>query len=147
MGPLISEAQRGKVEKLIRTGEEEGARLVCGGGRPAGLDRGYFVEPTLFTDVDNSMTIARTEFFGPVGVVIPFADDEEAVRIANDSPYGLAGAVWSADTVAAYEMASRIRTGAVALNASSPGVIPRAAFGGYKLRPAPSAAASANRSR
>ena len=132
MGPLISEAQRAKVEKLIRLGEEEGARLVCGGGRPPGLQRGYFVEPTLFADVDNSMTIARTEFFGPVGVVIPFADDEEAVRIANDSPYGLAGAVWSADTVAAYEMASRIRTGAVAINASSAGVIPRAAFGGYK---------------
>ncbi|MET8165792.1 aldehyde dehydrogenase family protein [Streptomyces sp. NPDC005329] len=132
MGPLISEAQRDKVEKLIRVGEEEGARLVRGGGRPAHLDRGYFVEPTLFADVDNDMTIARTEFFGPVGVVIPFATDEEAVRIANDSPYGLAGAVWSADTVAAYDIASRLRTGAVTINGGSAGVNPRAAFGGYK---------------
>ncbi|MFD3377446.1 MULTISPECIES: aldehyde dehydrogenase family protein [unclassified Streptomyces] len=132
MGPLISEAQRDKVEKLIRVGEEEGARLACGGKRPAGLDRGYFVEPTLFTGVDSKMTIARTEFFGPVGVVVPFATDEEAVRIANDSPYGLAGAVWSADTVAAYDMASRIRAGGVTLNGGSAGVNPRAAFGGYK---------------
>ncbi|MGW0872100.1 aldehyde dehydrogenase family protein [Streptomyces sp. NPDC002740] len=132
MGPLISEAQRDKVEKLIRVGEEEGARLVHGGGRPAGLDRGHFVEPTLFADVHNGMTIARTEFFGPVGVVIPFATDEEAVRIANDSPYGLAAAVWSADTVAAYELASRIRAGGVTINGGSAGVNPRAAFGGYK---------------
>jgi len=132
MGPLISEAQRDKVEKLIRVGEEEGARLVCGGKRPSALDRGYFVEPTLFTGVDNHMTIARTEFFGPVGVVIPFRTDDEAVRIANDSPYGLAGAVWSADTVAAYAMASRIRAGGVAINGGSAGVNPRAAFGGYK---------------
>ncbi|MFE6821002.1 aldehyde dehydrogenase family protein [Streptomyces sp. NPDC057690] len=132
MGPLISEAQRDRVEKLIRVGEEEGARLVHGGGRPAGLDRGWFVEPTLFADVDNDMTVARTEFFGPVGVVIPFATDEEAVRIANDSPYGLAGAVWSADTAAAYEIASRIRAGGVTINGGSAGVSPRAAFGGYK---------------
>ena len=132
MGPLISAAQRDKVEKLIRVGEEEGARLVFGGRRPAGLDRGYFVEPTLFADVDNQMTIARTEFFGPVGVVIPFRTDEEAVRIANDSPYGLSGAVWSADTVAAYDIASRIRTGGVTINGGSAGVNPRAAFGGYK---------------
>ncbi|MGW0946458.1 aldehyde dehydrogenase family protein [Streptomyces sp. NPDC002623] len=132
MGPLISEAQRDKVEKLIRVGEEEGARLVCGGGRPPGLDRGHFLEPTLFVDVTNEMTVARTEFFGPVGVVIPFRTDEEAVRIANDSPYGLAGAVWSADTVAAYEIAARVRAGGVTINGGSAGVSPRTAFGGYK---------------
>ncbi|MFI1031696.1 aldehyde dehydrogenase family protein [Streptomyces sp. NPDC020951] len=132
MGPLISEAQRDKVEKLIRVGEEEGARLVCGGGRPAALDRGHFLEPTLFVDVTNEMTVARTEFFGPVGVVIPFRTDEEAVRIANDSPYGLAGAVWSADTVAAYEIAARVRAGGVTINGGSAGVSPRTAFGGYK---------------
>lgn len=132
MGPLISEAQRDKVEKLIRTGEEEGAQLVSGGGRPADLDKGYFLEPTLFTGVDNSMTIARTEFFGPVGVVIPFRTDDEAVRIANDSPYGLSGGVWSADTAAAYEIATRIRTGSVSINGGGGGVNPRAAFGGYK---------------
>ena len=132
MGPLISEAQRDKVEKLIRAGEEEGARLVSGGGRPAGLDRGYFVEPTLFTGVTNAMTIARTEVFGPVGVVIPFRDDDEAVRIANDSPYGLSGGVWSADTATAHEIATRIRTGGVTINGGGGGVNPRAAFGGYK---------------
>jgi aldehyde dehydrogenase (NAD+) len=132
MGPLISEAQREKVEKLIRVGEEEGARIVCGGGRPAGLDKGYFVAPTLFAGVDNSMTIARTEFFGPVGVVIPFRTDEEALRIANDSPYGLSGAVWSADTVTAHGIAARIRAGGVTINGGSAGVNPRAAFGGYK---------------
>ena len=132
MGPLISAAQRDKVEKLIRVGEEEGARIVCGGKRPAGLDRGYFVEPTLFAAVDNAMTVARTEFFGPVGVVIPFRTDEEAVHIANDSPYGLGGAVWSADTVAAYDLATRLRTGGVTINGGSAGVSPRSAFGGYK---------------
>ncbi|MFQ6396243.1 aldehyde dehydrogenase family protein [Nocardia sp. KC 131] len=132
MGPLISAAQRDKVEKLIRTGEEEGARIVIGGGRPTGLDRGYFLEPTLFTDVDNSMTIAQTEFFGPVGVVIPFRTDDEAVRIANDSPYGLAGAVWSADTATAHNIATQIRTGGVTINGGSAGVNPRTAFGGYK---------------
>jgi aldehyde dehydrogenase (NAD+) len=132
MGPLISATQRDKVEKLIRVGEEEGARIECGGKRPAGLDRGYFMEPTLFVAVDNAMTVARTEFFGPVGVVIPFRTDEEAVHIANDSPYGLGGAVWSADTVAAYDLATRLRTGGVAINGGSAGVNPRAAFGGYK---------------
>ncbi|MET7568460.1 aldehyde dehydrogenase family protein [Streptomyces sp. NPDC005492] len=132
MGPLISAAQRDKVEKLIRVGEEEGARIVCGGKRPAGLDRGYFMEPTLFTGVDNAMAIARSEFFGPVGVVIPFRTDEEAVRMANDSAYGLSGAVWSADTAAAYEMATRLRTGGVTINGGSAGVSPRSAFGGYK---------------
>ncbi|WP_406118734.1 aldehyde dehydrogenase family protein [Streptomyces sp. NBC_00989] len=132
MGPLISAAQRDKVEKLIKVGEVEGARIVCGGRRPAGLDRGYFLEPTLLTAVDNAMTVARREFFGPVGVVIPFRTDEEAVHIANDSPYGLGGAVWSADTPAAYDMATRLRTGGVTINGGSAGVNPRAAFGGYK---------------
>lgn len=132
MGPLISEAQRDKVEKLIRIGQEEGARIASGGGRPAGLDKGYFVEPTLFVGVDNSMTIAQTEFFGPVGVLIPYSTDDEAVRIANDSPYGLSGAVFSADTATAYDMATRIRTGSVSINGGGAGVNPRAAFGGYK---------------
>ncbi|UIX29307.1 aldehyde dehydrogenase family protein [Streptomyces sp. GQFP] len=132
MGPLISAAQREKVESLIRTGAEEGARLAYGGGRPVGLDKGFFVEPTLFVDVDNSMTIARKEFFGPVGVVIPFQDDDEAVRIANDSDFGLSGGVWAKDPVHAYEIAKRIRTGTVAVNGGGGAVTPHAAFGGYK---------------
>jgi aldehyde dehydrogenase (NAD+) len=132
MGPLISAAQREKVESLIRTGTEEGARLAYGGGRPAGLDKGFFVEPTLFVDVDNSMSIARKEFFGPVGVVIPFQDDDEAVRIANDSDFGLSGGVWTKDPAHAYEIAKRIRTGTVAINGGGGAVTPHAAFGGYK---------------
>jgi acyl-CoA reductase-like NAD-dependent aldehyde dehydrogenase len=132
MGPLISEAQRDKVEKLIRTGEEEGARVAFGGGRPSGLDKGYFVEPTLFTGVDNAMTIAQTEFFGPVGVVIPFDDDDDAVRLANDSRYGLAASVWAADPARAYEIAKRLQAGSVAVNGGGGGVTPHAAFGGYK---------------
>ncbi|ROO87934.1 acyl-CoA reductase-like NAD-dependent aldehyde dehydrogenase [Actinocorallia herbida] len=131
MGPLISRAQREKVENLIRVGEKEGARIAFGGGRPAGLDKGFFVEPTLFTGVDNAMAIAQTEFFGPVGTVIPFEDDADAVRIANDSPYGLAGSVWAADPARAYEIAKRVRTGSVSINGAG-GISPHLAFGGYK---------------
>jgi aldehyde dehydrogenase (NAD+) len=132
MGPLISAAQREKVEGLIRTGQAEGAQIAYGGGRPAGLDRGFFVEPTLFVDVDNAMTIARKEFFGPVGVVIGFDDDDEAVRLANDSEFGLGGGVWASDPVRAYEIAKRIRAGMVYVNGGGAGSSPHTAFGGYK---------------
>jgi acyl-CoA reductase-like NAD-dependent aldehyde dehydrogenase len=132
MGPLITEAQRGKVEALIKTGLDEGAQIAYGGGRPVGLDKGYYVEPTLFVDVDNSMSIAQKEFFGPVGVIIPFDDDEEAVRLANESEYGLAGGVWSADSVRAYKVAAQLRTGLVSINGGGPGVSPHVPFGGYK---------------
>jgi acyl-CoA reductase-like NAD-dependent aldehyde dehydrogenase len=132
MGPLISAAQREKVEALIRTGTEEGARIAFGGGRPADQEKGFFVEPTLFVDVDNSMTIARKEFFGPVGAIIPFRDDDEAVRIANDSDFGLSGGVWTKDPARGYEIAKRIRTGTVAVNGGGGAVTPHAAFGGYK---------------
>ncbi|QCU79588.1 aldehyde dehydrogenase family protein (plasmid) [Citricoccus sp. SGAir0253] len=133
MGPLISAAQRDKVESLIADGVASGARLVTGGGRPARLDRGYFVEPTLFADVDNSMRIAREEIFGPVNVVIGFDTDDEAVSIANDSPYGLSGAVNTADPRRAYDIARRLRTGAVVLNGGG-GAFPDISmpFGGYK---------------
>ncbi|GAA4803801.1 aldehyde dehydrogenase family protein [Tomitella cavernea] len=132
MGPLISAEQRAKVERLIATGKAEGATLAYGGGRPAGLDRGYFMEPTLFTGVDNGMTIAQEEFFGPVGVVIPFDDDEDAIRIANDSRYGLGGGVRARDPRRAVEIAQRLRTGLVKVNGGAGGISPHSAMGGYK---------------
>ena len=98
IGPLISEKQRERVEGYIKKGVEEGARLVTGGGRPEGLDSGWFVQPTVFADVDNSMTIAQEEIFGPVLAVIPYDTEDDAVRIANDSLYGLAGSVCSPPT-------------------------------------------------
>lgn len=133
MGPLISAAQREKVEEMIASGIEAGARLVTGGKRPADLEEGYYLEPTLFADVDNKMRIAQEEIFGPVNVVIAFDSDDEAVQIANDSPYGLSGAVNSADSVRAYDIARRLRTGAVIINGGGGGFpdisMP---FGGYK---------------
>jgi len=131
MGPLISARQRDRVLGYIATGRDEGARLVCGGGRPEHLPRGWYVEPTLFVDVDNAMTIAREEIFGPVLVMIPYEDDDDAVRIANDSPYGLSGMITSGDLDRAKAVARRIRTGTLGLNggvwygADAP-------FGGYK---------------
>ena len=132
MGPLISAQQRGKVEELIRVGQQEGAQIAYGGGRPAHLDRGFFVEPTLFTGVGNAMQIAQKEFFGPVGIVIPFRTEDEAVRLANESQFGLGGGVWSGDPVRAYNIARQLRTGTVILNGGGGGLSPHAAFGGYK---------------
>src|ERR1700723_3113684 len=97
IGSLISEKQRARVEGYIAKGVEEGARLVCGGGRPEGLDSGFFVEPTVFADVDNKMTIAQEEIFGPVLAVIPYDTEEDAIKIAKDSAYALAGSVWTSD--------------------------------------------------
>ena len=130
VGALISEKQRDRVEGYIKKGVEEGARIVTGGGRPEGLNGGWFVQPTVFADVDNSMTIAQEEIFGPVLVVIPYADEDDAVRIANDSVYGLAGSVYTTDNAKALEIASKIRTGTYGVNmyAFDPG----APFGGYK---------------
>lgn len=130
IGPLISEQQRDRVEGYIKKGIEEGARLVTGGGRPEGLGSGWFVQPTVFADVDNSMTIAQEEIFGPVLCVIPYDTEDDAVRIANDSMYGLAGSVYTQDFGKALEIASKIRTGTYAVNmyAFDPG----APFGGYK---------------
>ncbi|MDX6234986.1 MAG: aldehyde dehydrogenase [Nocardioidaceae bacterium] len=131
MGPQISAKQRDRVLGYIAKGQEEGARLVLGGGRPAHLDKGWFVEPTLFADVDNSMTIAQEEIFGPVLVVIPYDDDDDAVRIANDSGYGLTCGLYSCSEELATSVARRIRTGSIGINgggwygADSP-------YGGYK---------------
>lgn len=133
MGPLISAGQRQKVEELIAAGIESGATLVTGGKRPEGLEKGYYIEPTLFADVDNSSRIAQEEVFGPVNVVIPFDTDDDAVELANDTIYGLSGAVNTADTIRAYEVARRLRTGAVIINGGG-GSFPDISmpFGGYK---------------
>ena len=130
VGPLISERQRERVEGYIAKGLAEGARLVTGGGRPAHLEKGWYVEPTLFADVDNSMTVAQEEIFGPVVVVIPFDDEDDAVRISNDSDFGLHGSVFSADEQRALAVAARLRTGNVAVNCG--GISFNAPFGGYK---------------
>ena len=129
IGPLISEAQRQRVEGYIARGREEGARLVLGGGRP-NRDRGYFVKPTIFADVDNRMTIAQEEIFGPVVAVIPFDDEQHAIAIANDSIYGLSGSVWGPDVEHAKDVARRIRSGNVAVNQHV--LDPAGPFGGFK---------------
>jgi betaine-aldehyde dehydrogenase len=131
LGPLVSEAQRERVRNYIRKGIEEGATLVTGGAEPPeGLERGYFVRPTVFANVRNDMTIAREEIFGPVLSIIPYEDEDDAVRIANDTIYGLAGGVWSGDAERAKRVARRLRTGQVDINGGS--FNPFAPFGGYK---------------
>ena len=116
-GPMASEHHLQRVMGYIDVGRSSGARLVTGGGRPAGLDRGWFVEPTVFADVDNADQLAREEVFGPVMAVIPYdGGDDEAVRIANDSNYGLGGSVWSADEERGLAVARRIRTGTIGVN-------------------------------
>src|SRR5438067_5962962 len=131
MGPLISEKQRDRVLGYIEKGKAEGATLALGGGRPADLPKGWYVEPTMFVDVDNSMTIAREEIFGPVLVVIPFEDEEDAVRIANDSPYGLAGNGMSGSLERSVALACRLRAGFIGLNGGSP-YLADVPFGGYQ---------------
>src|SRR4051794_34753607 len=131
LGPLVSDAQRERVRGYIEKGVAEGARIVTGGAEaPEGKERGYYVRPTVFSDVTPDMTIAQEEIFGPVLAIIPYDDEDDAVRIANDSTYGLAGGVWSADEERAKGVARRIRTGQVEING---GVFnPLAPFGGYK---------------
>jgi acyl-CoA reductase-like NAD-dependent aldehyde dehydrogenase len=131
VGPLVSAAQRARVERYIAEGVREGARLACGGRRPPHLARGFYVEPTLFTGVRSDMVIARDEIFGPVISAIPFRDDAEAIALANDSDYGLYGYVWSRDTDRAVRVARALRTGTVQVNGSP--LNPDAPFGGYKL--------------
>ncbi|HEX2316483.1 MAG TPA: aldehyde dehydrogenase [Thermomonospora sp.] len=129
IGPLVARRQRDRVEGYIRLGQEEGAKLVTGGlDRPR--DRGWYVAPTVFADVDNSMRIAREEIFGPVLALIPYEDEEDAVRIANDSDYGLGGSVWTADVAHGVEVARRIRTGSCGVNLYV--IDPNTPFGGYK---------------
>ena len=131
MGPLASRVHFEKVQGLIQAGIEDGAKLVCGGpGRPEGLDSGYFTRPTVFSEVDNQMTIAREEIFGPVLCILGYGDEEEAIAIANDSPYGLSGYVYSGDQDRARKIARRLRTGNVHINGAGPDF--QAPFGGYK---------------
>ena len=131
LGPLVSEVQRDKVRNYIKTGIKEGATLVAGGpDAPEGLDKGYFIQPTVFSNVTNDMTIAREEIFGPVLSIIPYDTEEEAIAIANDTPYGLSGAVWGGTKEHAIEVAQRLRTGQVDVNGGE--FNPLAPFGGYK---------------
>lgn len=131
MGPVVSEVQFNKIQDLINKGVAEGARLVAGGpGRPEGISKGYFIRPTVFSGVNNDMTIAREEIFGPVLAMIPYETEEEAIRIANDTPYGLAGYVQSEDIARARAVASRIRAGNIHINGAAGGFdVP---FGGFK---------------
>jgi acyl-CoA reductase-like NAD-dependent aldehyde dehydrogenase len=131
LGPLVSAAAYERVQGYLARGVAEGARLVTGGPqRPAGLSRGYYVRPTVFAGVSPEMTIAREEIFGPVLSVMPYVDEDDAVRIANDTPYGLHGAVWSADTGRAVAVARRLRTGVVDVNGGPFNLV--APFGGFK---------------
>jgi acyl-CoA reductase-like NAD-dependent aldehyde dehydrogenase len=130
LGPLSSKHQQNTVLSYIEKGKQEGAEVVAGGGRPANLEKGYYVEPTIFANVDNKMTIAQEEIFGPVLSVIPYDSEDEAVQIANDSIYGLAGGVWAGTPDRALSVAKRLRTGQVDINGGRFNVL--APFGGYK---------------
>ncbi len=130
IGPLVAERQRTRVEGYIASGREQGAKVALGGGRPAEQTRGWYVEPTVFTEVENSMRIAQEEIFGPVVAIIPYRDEAEAIRIANDSPYGLCGSVFTADVEHGIGVAERIRTGTITVNDFR--IASGMPFGGYK---------------
>jgi len=130
-GPQINLSQRERVLSYIETGRREGARLITGGGRPADLPRGYYVEPTILADVDENSALAQEEIFGPVLVVIPYDDDDDAVRIANNSIYGLSGIVHSRDREHALSVARRIRTGTISINEAQWFSVDTP-FGGYR---------------
>jgi aldehyde dehydrogenase (NAD+) len=132
LGPLVSKIQFDRVEGYIAKGIAEGAKVVTGGsGRPDGLTKGYFVKPTIFSNVNNDMTIAREEIFGPVLCILPYENEEQAVQIANDTPYGLAAYVWSKDNLHARRIGARIRAGQVTLNGAQGGM--NTPFGGFKM--------------
>lgn len=132
VGPLISASQRERVERYVQMGVDAGGRLLCGGKRPNYLKQGYFYEPTMFLDLDNNSQMVREEIFGPVGVIIGFDTEEEAIAMANDSEYGLAGNVFSQDVGNAYHIARRIRTGGVSINGGSGTAQAKQPFGGIK---------------
>jgi len=130
MGPLTMARQLARVQGYIATGRAEGAKIATGGGRPQGLDRGYFVEPTVFTDVTPEMKIVQDEIFGPVVSVLTYRDEEDAIRKANNSPFGLSGAIYTRDHERGYQMARRVRTGSLTINGMI--VDPKHPFGGFK---------------
>ncbi len=131
LGPVASRIQFDKIQGLIKKGVEEGAEVVCGGaGKPEGIEKGYFVKPTVFGNVRNNMTVAREEIFGPVLCILPYQSEEEAIAMANDTPYGLSGYVQSGDAKHAEKVAARLRTGNVHINGAGPDFA--APFGGYK---------------
>ncbi|MEU8676926.1 aldehyde dehydrogenase family protein [Streptomyces sp. NPDC048560] len=130
VGPVISAAHRDRVESYVELGRKEGARVVAGGARPAGLDRGFYVAPTLLADCTNDMRVVREEIFGPVVVVVPFDDEEEGIALANDSDYGLLDYVWSGDVARAFRIAGRLRAGGVGVNTVGRNM--EAPFGGFK---------------
>jgi len=131
VGPLVAERQRARVLGMIAEAVQQGARVVTGGGRPKHLPKGWYVEPTILADVHNAMTIAQEEVFGPVLCLIAHDGDDDAVRIANDSLYGLAGGVWSLDDARAMAVARRLRTGSVTVN-GTPAPFPHVPFGGFR---------------
>lgn len=130
LGPMCSAGQRRTVQEYIRVGQEEGARLLCGGATAAGFERGFYVPPTLFADVDNRMRIAQEEIFGPVLCLIPYADEDEAIALANDSPFGLSSAVWAASRDKALQLGRQLRAGQCFVNGGAFNY--QAPFGGYK---------------
>ena len=131
LGPVANATQRQRIRDYIESGIAEGVRMLTGGpAAPDGLERGFFVRPTIFSG-DNTSRVAREEIFGPVVVIVPFDDEEDALRIANDTDYGLAGAVWAEDDAHARAVANRLRAGRIRINGSS--INPRAPHGGFKL--------------
>jgi aldehyde dehydrogenase (NAD+) len=131
VGPLVAERQRARVLDYVEIARAEGARVAAGGGRPSHLPKGWYVEPTVLADVTNDMRVAREEIFGPVVAVMPHDGDDDAVALANDSDFGLAGGVWSGDDQRALDVARRIRTGSVTVN-GHPAPFPHVPFGGFK---------------
>jgi acyl-CoA reductase-like NAD-dependent aldehyde dehydrogenase len=131
MGPLVSAAQRERVERYVAKGRDEGAVVACGGRRPSALPKGYYYEPTLFTEAHNGMAIAREEIFGPVITAIRFKDEADAIAIANDTEYGLYGYVWTGDAGRGRRVARALRAGTVQINGSPPNA--DAPFGGFKM--------------
>jgi acyl-CoA reductase-like NAD-dependent aldehyde dehydrogenase len=130
LGPMCSAAQRRTVRDYIQAGQQEGARLVCGGETAQEFERGFYVRPTLFADVDNRMRIAQEEIFGPVLCLIPYADEAQAIEMANDSPFGLSSGVWAGSTDRALQLGRQLRAGQCFLNGAAFNY--QAPFGGYK---------------